>query len=195
MRIFSINFNGGFAIVDNSTTMMNIINYEYGININEFDSIESAYVQCCRVFIDHELKNGVREQIALPKLEDLPLNTAFYKMNHLKQNVGQRVFVAIHPKTVGILTNAEAVVGFYEEIVYANIFEVNTIMEAQNTINFHFLRQIMPMSAYITEKIPYYNNIPTNTLINVDYLEWIKKNLIIPKNLTYNIGLIENKEV
>ena len=26
MRIFSINFNGGFAIVDNSTTMMNIIN-------------------------------------------------------------------------------------------------------------------------------------------------------------------------
>ena len=174
--------------------MMNIINNEYSININEFNSIESAYVQCCRVFIDHELKNGVREQIALPKLEDLPLNTAFYKMNHLKQNIGQRVFVAIHPKTVGILTNAEAVVGFYEEIVYANIFEVNTIMEAQNTINFHFLRQIMPMSAYITEKIPYYNNIPTNTLINVDYLEWVKKNLIIPKNLTYNIGLIENKE-
>ena len=127
-------------------------------------------------------------------MEDLPLNVAFYKMNHLKQNFGQRVFVAIHPKTVGILTNAEAVVGFYEEVVYANIFEVNTIMEAQNTINFHFLRQIMPMSAYITEKIPYYNNIPTNTLINVDYLEWVKKNLIIPKNLTYNIGLIENKE-
>ena len=47
MRIFSINFNGGFAIVDNSTAMMNIINNEYGININEFDSIESAYVQCC----------------------------------------------------------------------------------------------------------------------------------------------------
>ena len=39
MRIFSINFNGGFAIVDNSTAMMNIINNEYGININEFDSI------------------------------------------------------------------------------------------------------------------------------------------------------------
>ena len=115
-------------------------------------------------------------------------------MNHLKQNFGQRVFVAIHPKTVGILTNAEAVVGFYEEVVYANIFEVNTIMEAQNAINFHFLRQIMPMSAYITEKIPYYNNIPINTILNVDYLEWIKKNLMIPKNLTYNIGLIENKE-
>ena len=42
MRIFSINFNGGFAIVDNSTAMMNIINNEYSININEFDSIESA---------------------------------------------------------------------------------------------------------------------------------------------------------
>ena len=31
MRIFSINFNGGFAIVDNSTAMMNIINNEYSI--------------------------------------------------------------------------------------------------------------------------------------------------------------------
>ena len=37
MRIFSINFNGGFAIVDNSTAMMNI--KEWGKRANSFTKV------------------------------------------------------------------------------------------------------------------------------------------------------------
>ncbi len=183
MFTFAIIFDGGFALVATCIEVKAIINEESGVEIQGLSSREAAYAYACKKHVEREFWKNPNAQPVLPRLEDMTNLPVFHSRDFIPQVISQRVFAAMNPTSAGILTSAEAVgefLGF--EPLQTEIREVESIMEAQYFLNYFYLKFILPMAAYITEPIPYCNNIPIDTMIQMPYSEWIRGNCrIIPQ--------------
>ena len=61
------------------------------------------------------------------------------------------------------------------------IWETGSVLDAQNLLNYEWLRRILPMSAYIQEPIPYLNEMPINTILLPPHAEWVQKHCNLPE--------------
>lgn len=181
MFTFSVIFEGGFALTPICREVKFIAEKTSEVMIQAFPSREEAYKFACERFVEHELKKNPYEQPVLPRLEELKQKIIFRKPDIVNHSVTFRIFAAIHPEYLGIMTNTESMAGFLENFPFNSMVrEVGSVLEAQNFLNYEYLRRILPISAYIQESIPYCNNIPVNTIIPTPYVAWMKKHCNLP---------------
>jgi len=182
MVTFSIVFEGGFALTPICREVKFIAEKTCGVMIKAFPSREEAYKFACERFVEHELKKNPYGQPVLPRLEELKQKMIFRKPDVVDHSVAFRIFAAIHPEYLGIMTNTEAMGGFLELFpVNSMVLEVGSVLEAQNFLNYEYLRRILPISAYIQEPIPYCKDIPVNVIIPTPYVAWMKKHCNLPE--------------
>ena len=186
MNCFAVNFEGGFALTNTCMDLESIIARELGVRIRGFASREEAYVFSCKQHVQWECKKNPGIQPILPRLEDLERYPVFHKPDYIPYVSTWRFFAAVHSPHMAILTSTKAVASFLDYYpLNSEIQEVNSIMDAQNFINYYFLRDVLPMGAYITGMIPYHTNIPVNTLLESPCVEWRQKLCGLPPQLPF----------
>lgn len=171
MRMFGIIFNGGFAIVENTVTLAAVITTESQVEAWEFDCPEEAYVRLCGAYVEREYWGNPSAQIVLPRFEAFKDTPIFHKYGFVAQPVSVRFFAAVNPDTVGIFTRPEFVAEFLESYPRSVVKEFGSIADAQNWLNFAFLRYLLPISAYVAP-VPYYAEIPLDVIFPVGFKDW-----------------------
>lgn len=186
MRMLGISFQGGFAITTNTADMADVIAKESGGEVWEFDSTEAAYVHLCRRHVEREYWAAPNTQIVLPRLEQLKETPVFHKYGHLPHPVAVRFLAVAHPRAVGIFTRAAYVAEFFDVYHGSVVKEFSSALDAQNWVNYQFLRYILPMSAYLGVATPYYAEIPLDVIFEVGFAAWFQENCAsIPSRLGF----------
>ncbi len=186
MGTFGISFRGGFAITMNTVDMADLIAKESGIEVWAFDSPEAAYVHLCRKHVEREYWTSPYTQIVLPRFEQFKETPVFHKYGYVASPVAVRFFAVAHPKAVGICTHAACVAEFLEKYPGSVVKEFPSAPDAQNWLNYQFLRYILPQNAYINVPAPYYAEIPLDTIMEVGFAAWFQENCAsIPSQLGF----------
>ena len=186
MNCYSVIYEGGFALANTCMDAAAIAAREVGVHIRGFSSREEAYVYSCRQHVQREYKRNPGIQPVLPRLEDLEEYPVFHKPGFIPYVSTWRIFAAVHSPYMAILTSTDAIASFLDCYpLNSEIQEVNNIKEAQDFINYYYLRDILPMGAYITGMIPYHTNIPVNTLLESPCVEWRQKLCGLPPQLPF----------
>ncbi len=186
MKVLGISYMGGFAITMNTKEVAAIIAEEAGVEIWGFDSPEVAYVHLCRRHVEREYWAAPNTQIVLPRFEQFVETPVFHKYGHLPRPVAVRFFAAAHPKAVGIFTCAAYVAEFLDVYHGSAVKEFSSALDAQNWLNFQFLRYILPMSAYLGVPTPYYAEIPLDVIFEVGFAAWFQENCAsVPSQLVF----------
>ncbi|MBO4780708.1 MAG: hypothetical protein J5497_08735 [Selenomonadaceae bacterium] len=174
MRHFGIVFDGGFALANEEWQIANVASRHSNVEIVEYHTREQAYFYTAYKLIKREYWRAPYRQLPLPKIEDMcNANWVFYSPDYVGNfNPPIRFFAAFSKEYVGILDNVEALIGFLAQVPFLEIKECNNIIEAQNYINFSFLKFILPFSAYIPTEIHRYSTIPLNTLVPSIFKNW-----------------------
>lgn len=174
MRYFGIVFNGGFALANEEWQIANVANQHSNVEIKEYLTREQAYFYTAYKLIEREYWRVPYRQLPLPKIEDMcNEHWVFYSPDYVGGfNPPIRFFAAVSKEYIGILDNVEALLGFIAQVPFSEIKECNSIIEAQNYINFCFLKYILPFGAYIEGNINRYSAIPLNTLVPSIFKNW-----------------------
>ena len=174
MRNFGIVFDGGFALANEEWQISNVASRHSNVEIKEYSTREQAYFYSAYKLNEREYWRNPYRQFPLPKMEDMcKENWSFYSPDYVGNfNPPIRFFAAVSKEYVGILDNVDALIGFLNQVPFVEIKECNSIIEAQNHINFIFLRYILPFGAYIEGNINRYTTIPLNTLVPSIFQNW-----------------------
>ena len=174
MHHFGILFDGGFALANEEWQIANVASQHSNIEIKEYPTREQAYFYTAYKLIKREYWRTPYRQLPLPKIEDMcNEHWVFYSPDYVGGfNPPIRFFTAVSKEYIGILDNVEALLGFIAQVPFSEIKECNSIIEAQNYINFHFLKYILPFGAYIEGNINRYATIPLNTLVPSIFKNW-----------------------
>lgn len=174
MRYFGIIFDGGFALANEEWQIANVASQHSNVEIKEYPTREQAYFYSAYKLNEREYWRNPYRQFPLPKMETMcNEHWVFYAPDYVGGfNPPIRFFAAISKEYIGILDNVETLVGFIIQVSFSEIKECNSIIEAQNYINFSFLKYILPFGAYIEENINRYSAIPLNTLVPSIFKNW-----------------------
>lgn len=174
MRHFGIVFNGGFAIANEEWQIANVASQHSNVEIKEYPTREQAYFYTAYKLIEREYWRAPHRQLPLPKMEDMcNEHWVFYSPDYVGGfNPPIRFFAAVSKDFIGILDDIESLISFINQITFFEVREFNSFIEAQNYINFHFLKYILPFGAYIEGNINRYATIPLNTLVPSIFKNW-----------------------
>ncbi len=185
--IYLVEFHRGFAAFSSPSETVNIINQEAGIQISTCDSYEHAYVTACKNYSWKEWERNPGTQPVFPRFEDW--QSAGFNFNSglpLMRPYCWRVFSARADDVVAILTSTENIVCFLQQFPYAEIIEHPNVQTAQYSLNWVLLQYLLPFSPYITNGLPFLENLPFDTPIPVNYAEKFKEYLpTIPQQLPH----------
>ena len=174
MRYFGIVFDGGLALANEEWQIANVASQHSNVEIKEYLTREQAYFYSAYKLNEREYWRNPYRQFPLPKMEDMcNEHWVFYSPDYVGGfNPPIRFFAAVSKEYIGILDNVEALLGFIAQVPFSEIKECNSFIEAQNYINFHFLKYILPFGAYIEGNINRYATIPLNTLVPSIFKNW-----------------------
>ena len=96
-----------------------------------------------------------------------------------------RFFDAINQYYVGIYDSVKGAIEFLNNFIPIGLKEFDSADKAKLWLNEKFVLPILPMSAYITDKIPYIMEIPLNTAVPVPYREWWQQHFKSVDNLPF----------
>lgn len=191
MITFAVVFDGGFALVDTCREVKAVMDNHFEILVKGFHTRQAAYVFCCYEHYRREFEKFPLMQPIFPKLEAFERLQVYCKPGFVPYGVASRVFAAVHSSYMGIMTSTESGIGFLEFLpMNSEIVEVESMAKAQNFLNYSYLKDIVPKSAYISDSIPYGDNIQPDIIIQVPYWDWMDQHCILPKNLPFTEGLL-----
>ena len=187
MRTTSIIFDGGFGLAVTTNQLVQAMKYGSNLKLQDFDSEEQAYMCACWEHCEREFRINPYRQPYLPKLVDLLTGQIFYTPTFVPDTtLAYRIFAAVNADCVAILDNLDAIITFTQQVQNFKINELANLYEAQHYIDFQFLKYILPFGAYIKEPIPRCPQIPLNTIVKVQFVQWFQTH-ITPENIPANI--------
>ena len=179
-------FNGGFALANLGKDVCSVISKESGVEVKGFLSREEAYVYGCTRHVEREYKKNPGVQPILPRLEAMNENQVFRVPGALPCYYSWRVFAAVHPENMGIMTSPEAAVAFLDYCpLNSEIREMGSVLDAMYFVRYYYLKYIFPVGAYIEEPIPYCSNLPLDTIVPSPYGAWFQKLRTMPRQLPF----------
>lgn len=187
MHTTAIIFDGGFGLAVNSDQLVHAIRYGSHLKLKDFSTVEEAYMYACFKHCQREFYTAPYKQIYLPKLTDMLNGQVFYTPTFVPDATpAYRIFAAVNAYSVAVLNNIDAMIAFTQQIQNFKIKEVSNLYEAQCYIDFQFLKYILPFGAYIKEPIPRCPQIPLNTIVQLQFVQWVQTHKIsenIPANI------------
>ena len=171
-RYFYTLHEDGFMLSSNMTDIYNMIAYVSPVQVAEVNSLAEAYVNCCRRYVEHFFDKYPWTKPTLPMFEDA-IKTPFWTPGFMQKPIPSARFFAIaHPTHIAICDNIADAMDFLAVFPFSRLREYSNFMDALIWLNGVFLKRIFPMSAYITDAIPVVKDLPINTAVPVNFVEW-----------------------
>ena len=183
---FSVVFNDGFALADLGMDVQAIISKESGVEVKGFLSTGESYVYGCTRHVERQNEKNPGIQPILPRLDMMDDKQVFRVPGALPCYCSWRVFAAVHPQYMGIMTSPAAAVAFLDYCpLNSEIRELGSVLEATRFVNYYYLKFIFPAGAYIEEPIPYCNNFPLDTIVPSPYGLWFQNLRTLPRQIPF----------
>lgn len=187
MRPTAVIFDGGFALAENEEQLFQSLQYGGKLKIKDLLNLKQAYLYACNEYCKREYWRYYGKRIYLPKIEDMIKNPIFLNADLIPyQEPAYRIFAACSPNSVAILDSRDAVIAFTQQIENFKIKEVSNPYEAQQYLDFQFLKHILPFGAYFQTPIPRCPQIKLNTIVPVSFVQWAQNN-ITPQTIPNDI--------
>ena len=183
-RAFRVNYNGGFALANNTELLTWLINNNSGVHVVEAPNIEQAYFDACNQFVRNEWAKKPYRQSLLPIFEDV-LRSPYHVPSFVMQIPACRFFATFSPDYIGIYDAVESAVEFVEYFKMSGLKEFSSADEAKLWLNERFVVPMLAMSAYVTDPINYILNVPLNTAVQIHYRQWWQQHLPAVGNLPF----------
>ena len=184
-RNFSIIYNGGFAMTDRFECSQFLLESNSNVNIVEAPTLETAYVNACEQYVYGYWQRDPYHTPAIPTFEAV-LKMPYHEPGFIPNVPYERYFATVHKDFVGIYDNVIGAMEFLDYFAPSELKEFSTVKEATLWLNEIFVLPILPMSAYITDKIPYIKNLPLNQAVSVNYYDWLNQHYQPQDKLSFN---------
>ena len=185
MRHFSIVADGAFALANENWQIAHFVNGHCNIEIKEFETHWNSYHYATTRFFCREYWRTPYRYFPFLRMEDMVGDNWIFRTmdyaGYLSPPI--RIFAAFNVNYVGILDNVEALIGFLEQVPFAQAKECNNTIEALNIVNFQFLRYIQPLNAYISGDTQRYSTLQVNAITPVIFKNW-QDNLQLPDGVS-----------
>ena len=195
-RNFRVQYRGGFWLTNNTQHLSWSVSNNSDVTVVEEPTLELAYVNACRDYVQEHWKNNPYKQPVLPTFEAVH-RMPYHEPGFIKNVPLIRYFAVINQDYVGICDSVKDAIEFIEHFKPSGLKEFDSADKAKLWLNEKFVLPILPMSAYITDKIPYIMEIPLNTALHIPYREWWQQHFKPVDNLPFSAPkfLIDSKEV
>ena len=184
VRNFRVNYDGGFALLQNTALLGWIIENNSGVNVVEVPSIEQAYVEACRQFVKKEWAKNPYQNPILPRFEDV-IRSPYHASGFVSQIPAHQFFAAINSDYVAIYNTVQGAIDFADYFKPSGLQEFSSAEATKNWLNEKFLLPIFAISAYVTDKIGYIQDLPLNTAAQIYYRQWWQQHLPAVGNLPF----------
>lgn len=185
-RIFCINYNGGFAVVDNTEILPWYLENNSGVQIYEESDPNTAYRKASNKFAVDCWNQNTHFFPAMPLLESV-LKSAYRHPGFVPLISSRRFFATLHRDYVGIYDTIRGAVEFIQYFNWSNLIEFSSIEEAIRYLNTIFICPMIAVSAYVKAPIEPIISLPLNTAVQINYRQWWNKNMSALKNSPFEI--------
>jgi len=176
LRVFRVNYNSGFALVNSTELLTWLINNNSGVHVVELPNVERAYFDACNQFVHDEWMKNPYVQPIVPKFENV-LRSPYHVPGFVAQIPACRFFATVHRDHVAIYDNVQGAVEFMDYFTPSGLKEFSTANEAKFWLNERLVVPMLAISAYITNPIEYIMNVPLNTAVPIHYRQWWQDNM------------------
>lgn len=161
-------YRGGIALPVGVANVRFLMEHNSEVELVERYTPQEAYIFAAQKYV--ELKNQLQHYTmpTIPRMEDL-IYRSYHEPNFIECVPINRLFAVITDGYAGIFTSVESVSDFLAYFHPTLLKEFSNADEALWYMNWFFLRQIFPRSAYINVPIQYLKKVPLDTAVPLNF--------------------------